>query len=50
MYGDAKNDLVRSLERFDKSLQDVGLLTVLRILSGQEGFFPVCCQFSDGFS
>lgn len=28
---------MRGLERFDKSLQDVGLLSVLKILSGQEG-------------
>lgn len=28
---------MRGLDRFDKSLQDVGLLSVLKILSGQEG-------------
>jgi len=44
VYGDAKNDFVRSLVRFDKSLQDAGLLLLKRVddnvgvlLSGREG-------------
>jgi hypothetical protein len=48
VYGDAKNDFVRSLVRFDKSLQDAGLLLLKRVddnvgvlLSGREGMFSV---------
>lgn len=44
IYGDAKNDFVRSLVRFDKSLQDAGLLLLKRmddnvgvLLSEREG-------------
>jgi len=38
VYGDAKDDFIRSLDRFNESLQDVGLLSVLKILNRQEGF------------
>jgi len=45
VYGDAKNDLVRNLAKFDKTLQDAGLLLIRRvddntitILNNQEGF------------
>ena len=48
VYGDAKKDFVRSLFRFDKSLQDAGLLLLKRVddnvgvlLSGREGIFSV---------
>jgi hypothetical protein len=48
VYGDAKKDFVRSLVRFDKSLQDAGLLLLKRVddnvgvlLSGREGMFSV---------
>ena len=48
VYGDAKKDFVRSLVRFDKSLQDAGLLLLKRmdenvvvLLSGREGTFSV---------
>jgi hypothetical protein len=44
VYKDAKNDLVRSLAKFDKSMQDAGLLLIKRvddnvgiILEKQEG-------------
>ena len=44
VYGDAKNDFVRSLVTFDKSLLDAGLLLLKRVdntvgvlLSGREG-------------
>jgi len=31
VYGDAKKDLSRSLEKFDKSLQEAGLLLMTRV-------------------
>jgi len=44
VYGDTKNDFVKSLVRFDKSLQDAGLLLLKRVddnvgvlLTGREG-------------
>jgi len=44
VYGDAKNDFVRSLVRFDKSLHDANLWLVKRVddnvgvlLTGREG-------------
>ena len=37
VYVDANNDLVRSLVRFNQSLQDAGLLSVLILLNNQEG-------------
>jgi len=37
VYMDANNDLVRSLIRFNQSLQDAGLLSVVQILNNQEG-------------
>ena len=44
VYGDAKRELVRNLDRFDQSLQDAGLLLIRRvddnvftILSNQDG-------------
>ena len=44
VYGDAKNDFLRSLVRFDKSLQDAGLLILKHVddnvgalVSGREG-------------
>jgi len=46
VYRDANKDFVRSLVRFDKSLQDAGLLLLKRVdenvivlLSGREGMF-----------
>lgn len=45
VYGDAKNDLVRNLAKFDKTLHDAGLLLIRRvdhntitIINNQEGF------------
>ena len=56
VYGEAKNDLLRSLVRFDKSLQDAGLLLLKRVddnvftlLTGREGVFPQI-WFPDCFS
>ena len=47
-YGDAKKDLLRSLVRFDKSLQGAGLLLLKRVdnnvgtlLSEQQGLPPL---------
>jgi len=37
VYMDANNDLVRSLVRFNQSLQDAGLLSVFKLLNSQEG-------------
>ena len=31
VYGDAKKDLLRSLEKFEKSLQEAGLLLMTRV-------------------
>lgn len=38
VYRDAKKDLTKSIERFDESLRDVGLVAVLTILDRQESF------------
>jgi len=40
VYMDANNDLVRSLRRFNLSLQDAGLLSVFKLLNNQEGVPP----------
>jgi len=37
VYRNARDDLRRALDRFDKSLQDVGLWSVLKVLEGYKG-------------
>jgi hypothetical protein len=37
IYTDTNNDLIRSLVRFNQSLQDAGLLSVFRLVNKQEG-------------
>ena len=51
-YGDAKNDLLRSLVKFDKTLQAAGLLLITRvdenvskIQNAQEGIYFFAALF-----
>jgi hypothetical protein len=57
VYGDAKEDFLRGLVRFDKSLQDAGLLllkrvdeNVVTILTGREGLYLSQRRLADCFS
>ena len=57
IYGDAKEDFRRGLVRFDKSLQDAGLLllkrvdeNVVTILTGREGLYLSQRRLADCFS
>ena len=57
VYGDVKEDFLRGLVRFDKSLQDAGLLllkrvdeNVVTILAGREGLYLSQRRLADCFS
>jgi len=41
VYGDAKDELLKSLVRFDRSLHDAGLLMLGTLLGEQEGLSPL---------